>query len=564
MLEELHVRNYALIDNIRVSFPPGFCVLTGETGAGKSILAGALSLLLGGRGGEDVIRSGAEEAEVSGVFRVAGNRDAEAWLAERQIAEEDGTVLVRRVVRRTGRGGVFIGASAAPLSDLQGFAALLVDLHSQHEHQSLFSVENHRRFLDRYVGLEERVAAFTLRFAELADMRGKHAELVDAEKDRLRDAELLSFAVREIGEAALQEGEEEELAAQRKILHEHEKLTARLGEASGSLAESGGGAVGLVRKALAAVKAAAAIDGKLTEAASRLENLFFELEDVAGALRGAQPEDFDPQRLEAIEERLALIHRLKKKYGGGLAADVLAYRGEAEKKLEALANRDDEKKRLEAAIKAREQELLAEASKISELRKASAGGLQKEIEAALGSLGMRKIRFSVPVEKKESGQGKPVCGPHGLDLVSFLISPNPGEPLKPLKSIASGGELSRVMLAIKTILAEQDDIGCLIFDEIDTGIGGEVAVAVGEFLRRLSANKQVLAITHLASIAAQADAHLRVEKRIDKERTFTDIISIDGPQRVREIARMLSGDPQEAASMKHAEELLKKYSVWEK
>jgi DNA repair protein RecN (Recombination protein N) len=563
MLEELHVRNYALIDNISVSFPSGFCVLTGETGAGKSILVGALSLLLGGRAGEDIIRSGTDEAEVSGVFRVGGNRDARAWLAERQIADEGGSVLVRRVIKRTGRGGIFIGASPAPLSELQGFAALLVDLHSQHEHQSLFSVENHRRFLDRYAGLEERVGAFTVRFAELAGLRGKYGELTSAEKDRRRDMELLSFAVQEIGDAGLREGEEEELAAERKILHEHEKLTAQIEEASGCLAESRGGAVSLVRKALAALKAAAAIDGKLTEAGSRLENLFFELEDVTEVIKNAPPTAFDPERLEAIEERLALIHRLKKKYGGGVK-DVLAYRVDAGKKLETLTNFDGEKSRLEADIKLLEQELLAEAAKISEARKAAASGLEKEIETALGSLGMKKIRFCVAVEKKESGQGKPVCGSYGLDLVSFLLAPNPGEPLKPLKSIASGGELSRVMLAIKTILAEQDDIGCLIFDEIDTGIGGEVAVAVGEFLRRLSVHKQVLAITHLASIAVLAKAHLRVEKRIDKERTFTDIISIDGTQRIREIARMLSGEPEGAASMMHAEELLKKYSVWEK
>jgi DNA repair protein RecN (Recombination protein N) len=563
MLEELHIRNYALIDNISVSFPPGFCVLTGETGAGKSILAGALSLLLGGKAGEDIIRSGAAEAEVSGIFRVTGNRDAEAWLAERQIGADEGSVLVRRVIRRTGRGGVFIGSSPAALADLQGFAALLVDLHSQHEHQSLFSVENHRRFLDRYAGLEERVGAFTARFAELAELRKEYEELANAEKDRQRDTELLSFAVQEIGEAGLKEGEEEELAAERKMLHEHEKLSSQLEEAADSLAESGTGALSLVRKSLAALKTAAAIDAKLGETASRLENLFFELEDVSEAVKGAQPGAFDPERLEAIEERLALIHKLKKKYGGS-AAEILAYRADAEKKLETLTNFDEEKKRLETAIKTREQELLAEAAKISEARKAAASGLTKEIEEALGSLGMKKIRFSVPVEKRESSQGKPVCGPYGLDFISFLIAPNPGEPLKPLKAIASGGELSRVMLAIKTILAEQDDIGCLIFDEIDTGIGGEVAVAVGDFLRRLSARKQVLAITHLASIAVQAKAHLRVEKRIDKERTFTDIISIDGAQRIQEIARMLSGDPEGAASIRHAEELLKKYSVWEK
>jgi DNA repair protein RecN (Recombination protein N) len=563
MLEELHIRNYALIDNISVSFPPGFCVLTGETGAGKSILVGALSLLLGSKAGEDIIRSGTEEAEVSGVFRVAGNPDAEAWLEERQLAAEDGGLVVRRIIKKTGRGGVYIGGSPAALADLQAFAAFLVDLHSQHEHQSLFSPENHRRFLDRYAGLEERVRGFTGSFTGLADLRRKYEQLLDAERSRQRDMELFSFAVQEIREASLKEEEEEDLLRERKILHAHEKLISHLEEASGSLAENRGGALGLVRRALAAVKAAAAIDGRLAPAQSRLENLFFELKDVEEVVRDCSPGNFDPGRLEAIEERLALIHRLKKKYGDTVAG-VRAYCGEAEKKLEALADFDAEKNRLEAEIKTREQALLAEAAKISEARRACAAGLEKEIEKALGSLGMKRIRFAVAVEKKESAQGKPVCGPYGLDAVQFLISPNPGEPLKPLKSIASGGELSRVMLAIKTILAEQGDVGCLIFDEIDTGIGGEVAVAVGGFLAKLSAHTQVLAITHLASIAAQAKAHLFVEKKVDKDRTFTDIKSIDGRQRIREIARMLSGEPEGAASMSHAEELLKKYSVWVK
>ncbi|MCL1818756.1 MAG: DNA repair protein RecN, partial [Spirochaetaceae bacterium] len=500
---------------------------------------------------------------------------------------EEGSLVVRRILKKTGRGGIFIGASPASLPDLQSFAALLVDLHSQHEHQSLFSVENHRRFLDRYAGLEERVGGFTQSFSELAEARKKYEELLASERDRDRETELLAFAVQEIGDAALKEDEEEQLLQERKILHEHEKLTAHLKEAAGSLAESDGGALSLLRKALAAVKAAAAIDGKLGEAQGRLENLFFELEDVSAALRAREPGSFNPGRLEALEERLSLIHKLKKKYTrppgqqanfagghtwppgqqaelargyGDTLAAVIAYREEAEKKLQMLTNIDEEKNRREADIKRREQDVFAEAAKISDARKAAAAGLEKEIEAALGSLGMKRLRFSVPVEKKESAQGKPVCGPYGLDAVSFLFAPNPGEPLKPLKAIASGGELSRVMLAIKTILAKQDDIGCLIFDEIDSGIGGEVAVAAGEFLAKLAAHKQVLAITHLASIAAQAHSHLRVEKRVEKDRTFTDIVSIEGKERIREIARMLSGEPEGTASMSHAEELLKKYS----
>lgn len=234
------------------------------------------------------------------------------------------------------------------------------------------------------------------------------------------------------------------------------------------------------------------------------------------------------------------------------------------KKIEILNNYDSQKSGLAAQIRISEQTVLSEAAKISEERKVSAGRLEREIERALAGLGMKKISFNVLVERKESLKGSPVCGPYGLDAVSFLISPNPGEPLKPLKAIASGGELSRVMLAIKTILAESDDIRCLIFDEIDSGIGGEVAVAVGEFLRKLSLHKQVLVITHLASIAAQASGHLRVEKNVEEGRTYTDIKAVEGSERVKELARMLSGEPEGAASVSHAEELLKKYTVWEK
>jgi DNA repair protein RecN (Recombination protein N) len=563
MLEELRVRNYALIDELCVAFPPGFCVLTGETGAGKSILVGALSLLLGSKAEQDIIRSGKDETEVSGIFKITGNRDAEAWLAEREISCEDEAILIRRIIKRTGRGGIFIGASPVTLADLQEFSALLVDLHGQHEHQSLFSVENHRRFLDRCAGHADKVRNFTGRFLELAELRKKYDALISAERDRRRDTEFLAFAVEEIGAASLREDEEDELLRERKIMQEHEKLTACLTGAADSLSESRGGALGLVRKGLAAVKAAGAIDGRFSETAGRLENLFFELEDVTEVLKGCDPGEFDPNRLEFIEERLSLIHRLKKKYGETVR-DILAYRTDAEEKLENLVNFDAEKNRLEGECKNLEQALLSEAGKISDTRKTAAGSLEKEIETALASLGMKKIRFKVLVEKKESPQGKPLCGPYGLDSVSFLIAPNPGEPLKPLKAIASGGELSRIMLAIKTILAESDDIGCLIFDEIDSGIGGEVAVAVGEFLRKLSRHKQVLSITHLASIAAQARGHLRVEKRVDKDRTFTDIISIEGNERIREIARMLSGEPEGAVSMSHAEELLKKYSIWAK
>ncbi len=563
MLEELHIRNYALIDALSVRFPGGFCVLTGETGAGKSILIGALGLILGSKAEPDIIRTGRDEAEVSGVIRVSGNADAEKWLRDRDISVEDGAVVIRRVVKRSGRGGVYIGSAPVSLGDLQGFSSLLVDLHGQHEHQSLFSQDSHRRFLDRYGGLSERVAGFADAFSNLSEMKKNWDALTAAERDRERDFELLSFAVDEIGKAALRPDEEEDLGKERKILQEHEKLSALMADVMDRLAENRGGAVGFLRRGLSSLKSAAAIDERLAEPAKRLENLFFELEDVVETVKAGEVSNFDPDRLEAVEERLAAIHKLKKKYGA-TAADVLAYRDEAKRKLEGIENYDQEKTRLKGEIEKAESALFAEAVSVSDARRAAAARLQGEIEKALGALGMRKIRFQVLVERKESPQGRPVCGPSGIDSVSFLISPNPGEPLKPLRSIASGGELSRVMLAIKTILAESDDIRCLVFDEIDSGIGGEVAVAVGEFLRRLSRSKQVLVITHLASIAAQASAHLLVEKNVDQGRTYTDIKTIEGPERIKEVARMLSGEPEGAASLSHAENLLQKYAVWEK
>lgn len=558
MLEELHVRNYALIDALSVSFGGGFCVLTGETGAGKSILIGALGFILGGKADSDVIRTGKDEAEVSGVFRVEGNGDALAWLEEREIASDDGCVVIRRILRRAGRGSAFIQSTPVSLSDIQTFTGFLVDIHGQHEHQSLFSTDNHRRFLDRYAGLSDRVHAFTEKFTELSELRKSLDALVASERERLREEELLAFAVDEIDKAGMRPGEEEELLRERKLLMEHEKLFSFVNDAATALADYRGGSLGLARKS---VGGAAVIDESLKDLERRLDNSFFELEDVAEALKKYQAgKEFDPERLEACEERLALIHRLEKKYGSSVK-EMLDYRAEAGKKLEGIRNFDEEKNALEERVRDAEQALLAEAEAVSDERKRAALEIEGEIEKALRDLGMKRIVFKVLIERKESPRGGTLCGPAGLDAVSFLISPNPGEPLKALKTIASGGEISRVMLAIKTILAESDDVRCLVFDEIDAGIGGEVAVAVGAFLRRLGGFKQVLCITHLASIAAQADRHLRVEKNVDKERTYTDIKSIEGIERVREIARMLSGEPEGAASLSHAEELLKKFET---
>lgn len=560
MLEELSIQNYALIDRLVINFSRGFNVLSGETGAGKSILVGALSLLHGARADTGSIRSGAEEALVSGVFSVSDNQEALNWLSEHSIEPEEESVIIRRTVKRAGRGSIYIQNAPVTRADLEEFAALIFDMHGQHEHQSLLGGEQHRVLLDRYAGLEERVTALGLQFSEISGLKKRYERMLASERERLREMDILEFAVREIEAAALRSGEEEELEQEKRILSQHEKLFGSLDEIHEQLAENRGGAVGKLRAARHSMDSVVQIDDSLAPKAKRLDDLFFELEDVVETVRDYRSRvNFSTDRLEACEDRLALIHRLEKKYGSTIE-EVLSYLDEARRQLAGLETWEEDKAQLEQQIGAGERDLLAAAREISSARKAAAAELGSKIAAIINTLGMAKARFTVAVEPRESSSGKATCGPSGLDVVSFRIAANLGEPLKELKDIASGGEISRVMLAIKTVLAENDHIQALVFDEIDAGIGGEVALAVGTHLHSLSQHKQVLCITHLASIAVRADNHIKVEKSPKDDRTVTRVAEIGGDQRVEEIARMLAGDRTGKTSRSHAEELLARYA----
>jgi DNA repair protein RecN (Recombination protein N) len=561
MLEELAIQNFALIDRLTVRFGEGMNVLSGETGAGKSILVGSLSLLHGARGDTGAIRSGTEEARVAGTFRIGENRDALAWLDEHGIEAEDGVLIVRRTVKRSGRGAIYVQSTPVTRRDLDELMSLVFDIHGQHEHQSLLSEDSHRTVLDRFGGLEETARDLHGRFTELSALRKRFEHMESNERQRLREMDILKFAVSEIEEAALRPGEEDDLDAERRMLSQHEKLFSALDELYDSVAENRGGALSGLRNARSAMETVTAIDDRLADAARRLEDLFFELEDVGEVVRdhrnGIQ---FSPDRLEQVENRLSLIHRLEKKYGATVE-DVLAYFEEASAQLDGFETWEEDKERLRAEIKTREQAVLKLAGELSARRKEAAVRLAGRILESLRVLGMPKTEFEVSVTPRRGENGRSSCGPYGLDVVSFLISPNPGEPLKPLSEIASGGELSRVMLAIKGSLTEDDQIGCMVFDEIDTGIGGEVALAVGEHLHELGKRKQILCITHLASIAAHADNHLKVHKLERSGRTVTEVTRVEGDARVEEIARMLAGDRTGAASRNHAEELLGKYRL---
>ena len=559
MLEELSVRGYALIDSLTMSLRDGFNVLSGETGAGKSILIGALSLLLGEKGDIESIRTGRDEAEITGTIRVTGNEEAVRWLEEKGIEPEEGVIILRRILKRSGRGPIFIQSASMTKQDLQELTSYLFDLHGQHEHQSLLSVENHRKTLDRFSGTEEVAESVHSLFTRLAEKRQDYEKLVSSEQERLREADILQFAVQEIEKAVLKEGEEEELEQQIRILSDHEKLFTLIDEVYDATAENRGGALSLLRKSLKALDEVSRIDSKLKDLYTRLENAFYDVEDVSESVRGYRDTvQFDPERLESLEQRLALIHNLEKKYGDTIP-EILAYLEKSRDSLEKMENWEEEKETLKADIREIEKKLYSRATELSEKRKKGAKELERRIEENLRRLGMPNAVFTIDLKRKENQQGKAVCGTYGFDRVEFLISPNKGEPEKPLKQIASGGEMSRIMLAIKSVLSELDIIGTLIFDEIDAGIGGEVALQVGEYLHRLAAHKQVLCITHLASIAVRADNHIMVEKKMKENRTVTELRTLEGKERVREVARMLSGDTDRDASLSHAAEMLKEF-----
>jgi DNA repair protein RecN (Recombination protein N) len=559
MLETLVVANYALIERLEVRFTSGLNILTGETGAGKSILVGALGLLLGLKADPEAVRAGAEEASVSGVIRLEANREALAWLAGQGIEPEEGAIIVRRSVRRNGKGSLFVQGSPLTLASLRELTSLLFDMHGQHEHQSLLTPDNHRKLLDRYGNCTAQVEEFGAVHARLLAARERLAGLVAGEQERLRRVELLEHAVREIAEAKLDPAEEAALEQDSRLLANHEKLLRLLEDLYSRTAENRGGALAQLRQSRALMQELLAIDPSLAPKAKQLEDAFYELEDLAqGVAERKEQMQFDPARQERVEERLALIRKLKKKYGGSVN-EVLAHAQDCRRELEGIEGSGELARKLEGEIAALEKELKARAGEISQARRQAAAGLQARVEEELKQLGMPKVRFQVDLQDRTNEAGKLLYTATGKDKVEFLISPNQGEPFRRLAQIISGGEMSRVMLALKTVLASSDQIGTLIFDEVDSGIGGEVALAVGERLKSLAAEKQVLCITHLATIAVRADNHIKVEKASAGERTVTRVAQVSGTARREEIARMLAGDRRGDTSLKHAEELLARY-----
>lgn len=579
MLETLTIKDFALIDYINVEFKNGFTVLSGETGAGKSILIGAISFLLGGKADVSLIRTGTHEANVSGIFflnkdalsvrkNFSPDSDEEAltageWLLRHGIEADGDAILLRRYIRDTGRSAGWIGNVAVTRSDLTEFSAFLIDIHGQHEHQSLMKVSEHRKFLDARAGIVSEVENFTSLYSELVSTRKNIAALFSNEKERAEKLELFSYALNEINEAKLKADEDVLLEDEESKLSSYEKLSAEIESINEALSDSENSVVPLLKKIRRDVSHAAEMDKSLSPLDDRLEASFYEISDIAAEFSSyASKLVFDPARFAEVQDRLSLIYGLKKKYASSPNAplsEVLAYAEEAQKNIELLQGGSQNKDQLEKRAAELEKQVYAEARKLSEKRKAAAVQMSREVESILQKLGMAGTKFAVRIAEKPGNALEQKCGPYGMDNVEFLIAANVGGNLLPLAQIASGGELSRVMLALKTVFASTDSVDTLIFDEIDTGIGGEVAVAVGSHLKNLSKNRQILCITHLASIAVYADNQIKIEKGVSEGKTSSRLREIDGENRVLEIARMLSGDADSSQSLDHARSLLQKY-----
>ncbi len=563
MIQELTITNYALIDKVQVAFAPGLNVLTGETGAGKSILIGALGLLLGSRADTEVIRTGSEEAQVSGTISCDPPEEALEWLTANDLAwplEEP--LLLKRVVRPQKRGGCTVGGLPVTRAQLEELTGFLVDLHGQHEHQSLFSADQHRRLLDRFAGLESELKLFATEFQSLNLAKKQFEELVSGEADREQELFRLNQVIQDIEKATLRDdGEEDELKSERARLEQFGKLGGALDTLEQALTEGRSSALAQLKTARQALGAVVMVDERWLPEETRLENALMEVEDIAQTLhRYRLGLSFSPDRLEEVNDRLATLHGLDKRYGPGweLVRKTLE---DSRAKKAFLENFSSEREKEESRLNAMEQQLIQAALQLSDRRQEAAKLLEAGMKTALADLGMRGAIFKIGFQRRMGESGKPVCTPYGLDQVEFLLAANVGETPKLLRETASGGELSRVMLALKTILSEADKIPIMIFDEIDTGIGGEIGLALGKYLKRLSRTKQVLCITHLASIASFADHHLRVEKFSDAGRTTTRVSAITGDERVREVARMLSGVIVTDVSLQHAQELIGRYGA---
>ena len=550
MLELLHIENIAIIERADIEFGRGFNALTGETGAGKSIVIDALGAVLGQRTSRVLIRTGAEKAFVSAAF---GDVPAELpGLAENGLApEEDGTLLLQRELYGDGKNVCRVSGRPVTVAQLRRIGASLLNIHGQHDGQQLLDEEQHLIYLDRFGRVEEELDAYRARYDAWRTTRREMDALKMDEAEKARRVDMLRHQIGELERADLQEGEEEALLARRNILRNGEKFISAISEADVCLngGDEGLGAVSAIKEAEDALRSLRSLGDAFITLSDRLEALRCEAYDLAETIRDKKDEfDFSPQELDAVESRCDQLYRLKKKYGSSVE-EMISYLERSREELDRIEYADDRLTQLEQKLKAQEKAARDAAKTLSEKRRAAAKELEARISRELSELDMPKLRFSIDFQDKELAED-------GTDTVAFLMSANMGEALRPIQKIASGGELSRIMLALKNVLAEQDSVMTMVFDEVDTGVSGRAAQRVAEKLAKLSRTRQVLCVTHLPQLTAMADVHFGVEKGEENGRTLTRVRLLDSAARRAEIARMSGGDHLSETMLSGAEELV--------
>ncbi|MCI0707786.1 MAG: DNA repair protein RecN [Ignavibacteriae bacterium] len=571
MLKSLYIKNYALIEEISVEFGSGLNIITGETGAGKSILIDALSLILGARATSDEVRKGEEKAIVEGIFGIAENKKLKALLAANEIEVSDELIL-RREVSAKGQSRNFINDTPAPLAVMKEAGELLVDLHGQHEHQSLLRTATHIEFLDDFGGLEGLVAEYRKAYSALKDLFGQLEELSQKEKQLKEKRDLYEFQLKEIDAVSPQPGEEDGLESELKILENSEKLFEATSQLHQMLYEGDNALYGQLVLARNQLQDLVEIDKSFEEMQKECASAAAIISEVTKFIQAYNAKvEFNPERLEQIRERLGQLSLLKKKYGGSVDS-IIEHQEKIAKEFQLAENFEGEIKKLSEQIDRARKTCSDAAQRLSTKRQELVGKINKAVVAELSKLGIQSGKFDVTIQQKPMGRenGEDVrkrafvkmgkdfyeATPNGIDTVEFYISTNAGEDPKPLAKVASGGEISRIMLALKTILAKSERLPLLIFDEIDVGVSGRIAQAVGRSLKALSQFHQVIAITHLPQIAGLADMHFAIEKTEDKKRTRTRLRALELEERVEEVAKLMSGAEVTEAGLEGARELM--------
>ncbi|WP_419958919.1 DNA repair protein RecN [Psychrobacillus sp. BM2] len=555
MLKELTIKNFAIIDELTVSFEEGLTVLTGETGAGKSIIIDAVHLLCGGRGSHEFIRHGAKKAELEGLFIISNpGHGVVKKLADVGIDIEDESIILRRDINQSGKSVCRVNGKLVTIGILREIGASLIDIHGQHESQELMDDKAHIHLLDQFAGenLKEVKESYQELYKQYKKWKKELDKLSENEQQIAHKIDLYTFQVEEIADSNLVVGEEEQLQEQKKKLQNFHKVFDKMSNAYDAiLAESKG--LDYIGTAMADLQDIADVDNNIKELSENVSSAFYILQDAAYQIKNELDEmEFDNNQLQIVDERLATIQALKRKYGSSIE-EILDYKDQIQYSLDQLVNRDEQIQKMTEKIRQIEIDLELEAMDLTDKRKKAAKLLSVAIMEQLQELYMEKATFAVMFHETV----KPVYNENGLDDLSFYISTNVGEPLKALTKIASGGELSRMMLALKSIFSKHQGITSIVFDEVDTGVSGRVAQSIAEKIAGIASNSQVLCISHLPQVAAMADQHLMIKKEVSGNRTFTVLEEVQNDKRAEELSRMMSGAEITSTTLQHSKELLK-------